>query len=74
MGTLPKEITNLIALEVSCECDKKDPDLAESIDDLMDEHFEQIIEVLAEKYELTEEQISELEERLSWTVCLTEAK
>lgn len=73
IGTLPSEITRLVVAKVSDACDERDPDLAGSIDDLMEKHFEQMIEVLVEKFGLTEEQQIELKERLCWSVSLINA-
>lgn len=65
--SLPKEITTESIREVS---DQLRSGVDNSIDDAMSEYFEELVDHIAQKCGLTEEQAEELEDRLCWVLEL----
>lgn len=64
---LPETITTQTVREASDEVHES---WLEAIDACTDRYFDEIVDILARKHNLTDEQIEELEERLCWNVEL----
>lgn len=68
-GLLPPGLTEQALREIANRLD-----VADRLDDLMREYFDQIIEMAAQEHCLSPEQIEELEERMAWDLTLLETK
>ncbi len=59
---LPSEITTGKIREVSDMCE--DEDVQDAIDDAMEVHIDAVIDMLCELYELSDDQLAELRDRI----------
>ena len=65
---LPTEITTRKIRNISDLCDSET--IQDAIDDAMESHIAQVIDTLAELYDLSNEQRDELQDRIFWRLEL----
>lgn len=66
---LPKELTTQSVREASDEADAS-LDSKAAIEDAMNAHFEDVVAILTEQFDLTDEQAEALTERICWRLEL----